>query len=995
MNQSKKVDSSTIIKKKRIGKFLQPIPSKYEHVAVTDGISRGIITVSTTRTRAALTRNNSILTPNVTLRMIEKTKKWRRFGVFLAILTLFPRPAHSSNKNNPSLSKPFQSSSFDPVPASPCVSLMTRAGRVGCGTFDRDVATGLLLPAMDVRDYRSLFDDNGESSLPDFVAVITEDGYGDGDSDDADDNNDLTGGFSADMAAFLSSVGAKGLLLLNTTSSSSSSSSSSSNNYSPASSCPQGSETSSKGVSPCRDYTWNLPGDNLLSSNLFGLPSGYVGDEDISDYLWNIAQDQMKAFLDNSGDDGSSSSSSNEENMELNPGKSEGVVAEFKSYMGPEDADSKTCLEWENLDGTRSPKCAPVGANSVWGALGSPPTDSFGNDDNGNDGDDNDDKNNNNNDNDERKGVILLATNLDAFTMFQDVAPGSNSAASNIIALISAAKLIGSNINDETIDSWERRIVFAFFHGENFGYLGSRSFLKDMSYPGFQCDKDAVPANSRDAATNVLDNEGNDADGVKAATMACLNPLRHDLDFMRLGDVSGMIAVDQVGLAVSSNNGNDDGDDDSIDDTLFYAHSSGHEGGGNDEADTASQLISNVLPLLYTEGHSVAVSSAAYDDNGDDNADNDCNDYSNVPVPPTPLASLLQLSGGMVGGTVLAGYDGTLADDARYNSHLDSHALRPLDLKRIAAAGTILARAAVAVARGDGDGDDDNDDGSNAVAYALDLIPDEIDPDDDWFMELADCFLINGGCNLFAQYERTTRSNMGDKTGDDPGRLQSLGTPPNYYPGIYVPTYGQPYVRVGGNVYGSYEVKNGKEYGKQRDDSFHLIPSLLEAAVAGLLDDYIGRGGFSEDDNDDDVDNLNNDDKIYRPKCKSYKDCRGSKVSGLCISAGDVTTCSGTGWCVCSRSRFHPAVDSAFKPEVGMSGGVYVVSSEENDDGNDEVLTAMYTEPYWSADIGITVYRMDNGNDGIWALISGCVMLGSWIAGVFVLRKKLMRDKLY
>ena len=89
------------------------------------------------------------------------------------------------------------------------------------------------------------------------------------------------------------------------------------------------------------------------------------------------------------------------------------------------------------------------------------------------------------------KPTILIATGIDSTSMFHDLSPGANTAASNILAVLMAANLIGSSINDATLDGLYGRIVFSFFQGESYGYIGSRRFLKDViineNSKGFEC----------------------------------------------------------------------------------------------------------------------------------------------------------------------------------------------------------------------------------------------------------------------------------------------------------------------------------------------------------------------------------------------------------------------------------------------------------------------------------------------------------------------------
>ena len=56
------------------------------------------------------------------------------------------------------------------------------------------------------------------------------------------------------------------------------------------------------------------------------------------------------------------------------------------------------------------------------------------------------------------------------------------------------------------------------------------------AYPRFECDQNSTVA----SMTKNKDGEN--------PKMACLSPLRHDLDFMDIGQIKSMIAVDQIGI---------------------------------------------------------------------------------------------------------------------------------------------------------------------------------------------------------------------------------------------------------------------------------------------------------------------------------------------------------------------------------------------------------------------------------------------------------------
>lgn len=716
-------------------------------------------------------------------------------------------------------------------------------------------------------DYYSSNDNKVSSSLPEFIAVLDEYEYS------AATVEQITTVADSSNSGLL-----KGILVLNHTASSSATLSYSS----PASQYPRGG-----------DYAWNTNGDGLMSQDLYGVPTAYVENEDIAEYILSAANEQSNSLV--SELENGKSGVFSEGSLKFPP-----IMARFNMYMGPQQMNSKTCLAWEDTDGEWSPKCLPLGGTSVWGLAGSPYQRGSYN------GNNNQNQNGRRVENDDGKQpIVMVATNMDATAMFHDVSRGANTAASNILTVLMAAKLFGQSVNDATLDSLENKVMFSFFQGENYGYIGSRSFFRDVVYPGFQCDSSPVAAKAEDK----------DKENTK---MACLSPLRHELDFLDLGNIKSMIAVDQVGILSTEN-------------TLYVHDSSGDNGS-----------YSSIATGMTSDDFSITAASAGS-------------------LPPTPLTSLINLSGGNSGGIVIAGYDDAFATNSFYLSHLDSPERVSIDLAAIAKAATIVARTALATAYGDAY------DGSAADTIA------ELDSSDETLNELAECLLNNGNCKLLTTYAVTEQLNAKyDNGGFDLNLGDSLGKPPSYYPSVYNSANGQPFVRVDGKPYGSYSGE--KEYGYNKADLFLIRPNRLAMSLHGLLNDYLGRGGSDEDGNDPDL-----------SSCKSTSDC--SSVS-YCPNSGDRAVCSGSGVCVCSRSHYHVALDEAIIPSPNNGTSVFKVS--DDDDGT----SPMYTEPYWSNDIGVHVYRADDGAAN-WTLLVGAAASLGCIGATILLNRRLQKQKLY
>jgi len=837
------------------------------------------------------------------------------------LLAFFVNSALGGSSNNvPSLDKPFQSS-FEHLPHVPCVSLFHRNGRVGCGTLGRSTMTGRLLHWSTV--VSSEDGSNSVANVPPYVVVIDERDY-------SNDNVDKivsyavsateVGGSKYDDENKAGAGVLRGILVLNSTAVDEVSSSKrrldgDESYYSPEPQTPQGENTPSEQISVGINHAWNSNGDGLTNRDMYGIPTAYIADSSVASYLYSVSLEQSKTLV-------KKSQHGKLDEDDIFPA----IVAEYDYYMGPDNQNAKTCLSWVDKDDVWRPKCLPLGGNSVWGVAGS---DTEQNEDGG------DDEN--------AKPIVMLATSIDSTSMFHDASPGANTAASNIIALLMAAKLIGTSVPVSTIDGLSKRIAFGFFQGESYGFVGSRSFLRDVAYPGFECDEDSeVPAVAKN--TN--------------GERACLYPLRPTLSFRGVKNIVGMISVDQVGVLQTEKN--------------LYVH-----GGGNvvQNDDGTSAFLAEVLAGLSTDDYTVSASA----EQGDDDGNND----DEYPLPPSPLTSLVKLSEGAVGGAVLAGYDQTFAEKSFYHSHLDSNKTTPVSMESIAASATILARAAVASAYDNGDLD-----AETSAAYATNLIPD-LDPTDESLMELANCLLTDGNCDLLLKHGKTEQQNSKQRTGVDLGLGVALGTPPNYYISVYDATNGQSFVQIGNAWYGAY-TKDDKKYGEKNTDTFLVRASLLETGIYGLLNNYLGQGDAASEMEEADRTMMETSSLLT---CSSTKDC--SKASYCTVSSSDEdgsssssAVCAGN-VCVCPRSHYHLALDESIEAVPNNSTGRYRVKDD------DEGVSAMYTEPYWSSTVGVRVYRDAGDRTGTWALGAGLVVAIVAFASTWSLKNKLKKEKLY
>ncbi len=140
--------------------------------------------------------------------------------------------------------------------------------------------------------------------------------------------------------------------------------------------------------------------------------------------------------------------------------------------------------------------CLPLGSQSVWSSLG--PLDT-------------------------RKQVVMGVAGMDSAGMFHDRVIGANSAVSGTVALLAAAHTLAT-VDPAQLAGLQHQLVFAFFQGEDWGYIGSRAFLNDLQ--NFTCEKPT-------------------ADGA-----ACEQPYRQSLAFtnMSLTRVAALLEAKQVGF---------------------------------------------------------------------------------------------------------------------------------------------------------------------------------------------------------------------------------------------------------------------------------------------------------------------------------------------------------------------------------------------------------------------------------------------------------------
>ncbi|MCL7051452.1 hypothetical protein MKW94_006851 [Papaver nudicaule] len=193
------------------------------------------------------------------------------------------------------------------------------------------------------------------------------------------------------------------------------------NGFSPVEKFPQAEFSPYQNLS----YEWNPLGSGIMW-NSYNFPV-FLLDEDSTVVLQEIAD-------------------KNEKNKQAYKAD----VAEFNLVMQTTKTgthDSEACLKQQS--------CLPLGGYSVMSSL--PPI--------------------NVSSSQRPKSIVLAMTSMDSVSFFRDKSPGADSPLSGMISLVAAVDAL-SHLGD--LDKLNKQLVFMFFTGEAWGYLGSRRFLAEL-----------------------------------------------------------------------------------------------------------------------------------------------------------------------------------------------------------------------------------------------------------------------------------------------------------------------------------------------------------------------------------------------------------------------------------------------------------------------------------------------------------------------------------
>ncbi|XP_078381644.1 nicastrin-like isoform X2 [Oculina patagonica] len=185
----------------------------------------------------------------------------------------------------------------------------------------------------------------------------------------------------------------------------------------------------------CKALKWNKDGSGM-SFNYYDIPMFALDDENEVDAL-------IKCYRDY--------------NSQRNPDYPLCAV-QLKDFMYAAK-NTPTCIRKTNMPNPiGSEFCQPLGDTNVWGTLYPIK---------------------------KNRKVVMLATKLDSSSFFHDLAPGVENDGTGIIVALAAAKALGAAKRNGSISETKNHIMFTFFQGESWDYIGSSRMVYDMDYGKF------------------------------------------------------------------------------------------------------------------------------------------------------------------------------------------------------------------------------------------------------------------------------------------------------------------------------------------------------------------------------------------------------------------------------------------------------------------------------------------------------------------------------
>ncbi|KAL4228444.1 hypothetical protein ACF0H5_011490 [Mactra antiquata] len=215
--------------------------------------------------------------------------------------------------------------------------------------------------------------------------------------------------------------------------------------FSPDKACPNDASSmykNSTDYGSCSKVDWNPVGESLMFQDL-GIPIFVFTNYD--DVKTTLIEKCYKQF--------------NEPDATGSPRDYPLCAVELKDRMDGA-VDSETCIRRTNHQMNLKPSryCDPMGDRNVHGSL-KPVM-----------------KNETRKDN----SVILVVARMDSFSMFDNHYPSADNHVSGIVALLAISEAIGRIKENITKSDNTKDILFVFFQGEAFDYIGSGRMVEDM-----------------------------------------------------------------------------------------------------------------------------------------------------------------------------------------------------------------------------------------------------------------------------------------------------------------------------------------------------------------------------------------------------------------------------------------------------------------------------------------------------------------------------------
>jgi nicastrin len=205
---------------------------------------------------------------------------------------------------------------------------------------------------------------------------------------------------------------------------------------------------------------------------------------------------------------------------------------------------------------------------------------------------------------------MIVTTAIDSTAFFHDLAYGNNDAVASISTILLAMDAVGRYQGLANLDS---QPVFFLANAEEWGYAGSRRFVRDIS-DGISCETEVSSSDS------------------PSGMPFCTAPIYPSTLFEKIGEagISGILAIDQVGKLQNGQ---------------LFLHAL---------ADSPDSFQTIIDASTGVDGVTVAASSLSSH------------------IPPTPMTSFLQTFNDLkANGVVLSGYDSQF-DDPLYHSRFDT-----------------------------------------------------------------------------------------------------------------------------------------------------------------------------------------------------------------------------------------------------------------------------------------------------------------------------------